>query len=194
MRIACPHCGKRLKVPDERAGGVGKCPQCSQRFRVPEPDPVPAPPGLEGIDWPDLNAGPPLSAAGARPSAPRDQDIAKIVRLPATFLLIGGIIGITGALLGVASGVIQIVANPDDNFLGRVGAASGFLLTLAASIYVVMGANSMLQLKNHSIAKVGAILALIPCIGPCCAIPTLPFGIWALVVLMRPEVKAAFRS
>ena len=37
---------------------------------------------------------------------------------------------------------------------------------------------------------VAAIIAMIPCHG--CCILGLPFGIWALVVLSAPEVKAAF--
>jgi hypothetical protein len=32
---------------------------------------------------------------------------------------------------------------------------------------------------------------MIPCTGPCCIV-SLPLGIWALVVLMSPDVKAAF--
>jgi predicted Zn finger-like uncharacterized protein len=35
------------------------------------------------------------------------------------------------------------------------------------------------------------ILAMIPCVN--CCILGLPFGIWGLVVLNKPEVKDAFR-
>ena len=38
-----------------------------------------------------------------------------------------------------------------------------------------------------------AIVAVIPCVAPCCLL-SLPFGIWALVVLGDSSVKAAFRS
>jgi hypothetical protein len=34
---------------------------------------------------------------------------------------------------------------------------------------------------------------MIPCISPCCLLG-LPIGIWALVVLLKPEVKAAFTA
>jgi hypothetical protein len=34
-------------------------------------------------------------------------------------------------------------------------------------------------------------MALIPCLGPC-YILGIPAGIWALVVLARPEVREAF--
>ena len=37
------------------------------------------------------------------------------------------------------------------------------------------------------------ILAMIPCISPCCLLG-LPVGIWSLVVLLDENVKASFRS
>ena len=36
-----------------------------------------------------------------------------------------------------------------------------------------------------------AVLALIPVTSVCC-VPGIPIGIWALVVLHQPEVRAAF--
>jgi hypothetical protein len=36
-----------------------------------------------------------------------------------------------------------------------------------------------------------AILAMIPCLSSCCIVG-LPLGIWALVVLSKPEVKSEF--
>ena len=42
-------------------------------------------------------------------------------------------------------------------------------------------------------ALVSAVLALLPCLSPCCVLG-LPFGIWALVTLNKPEVKEAFAA
>ena len=50
----------------------------------------------------------------------------------------------------------------------------------------------MKKLVNYRLAMVVSILALAPCISPCCLLG-LPFGIWALVVLNKPEVKSAFQ-
>jgi hypothetical protein len=36
------------------------------------------------------------------------------------------------------------------------------------------------------------ILVMIPCLSPCCILG-IPIGIWGLIVLMDPNVKAAFR-
>jgi hypothetical protein len=38
-----------------------------------------------------------------------------------------------------------------------------------------------------------SIIAIIPCFGPCCCLG-IPVGIWALVVINKPEVKSAFRG
>jgi hypothetical protein len=42
-------------------------------------------------------------------------------------------------------------------------------------------------------AMASSILALAPCVSPCCVVG-LPIGIWSLVVLSQPEVKSAFLS
>jgi hypothetical protein len=48
----------------------------------------------------------------------------------------------------------------------------------------------MLKLRNHGLALAGSILAMLP-VGVDFLI-SLPFGIWALVVLTKPEAKTAF--
>jgi len=64
------------------------------------------------------------------------------------------------------------------------------LLGLAISLLVGYGALQMLKLRSYGWSLAASILALIPCTSPCCVVG-LPIGIWALVVLSRPEVKAA---
>ncbi|HEY7328534.1 MAG TPA: MJ0042-type zinc finger domain-containing protein [Gemmataceae bacterium] len=56
---------------------------------------------------------------------------------------------------------------------------------------ILMGGLKMKRLENYGSVMTAAILALLPC-GNCCCIG-LPLGIWALVVLNRPEVKGSFR-
>lgn len=55
------------------------------------------------------------------------------------------------------------------------------------------GGLQMRKLESYKLCCAGAILACIPCCSPC-SIVGIPFGIWALVVLLDPQVKAAFRS
>lgn len=66
----------------------------------------------------------------------------------------------------------------------------GVLGLLCAAVIVFAGIK-MKSLQAHGLAMTGAVLAMIPCTGPCCFF-SLPLGIWALVVLMSPDVKAAF--
>ncbi|NTX15174.1 hypothetical protein HUA76_30700 [Myxococcus sp. CA056] len=54
------------------------------------------------------------------------------------------------------------------------------------------GALKMRQLQSRGLAMAGAIASLVPCCGTCGCL-ALPISIWALVVLAKPEVKAAFR-
>jgi len=66
------------------------------------------------------------------------------------------------------------------------------LLGIGLDILILMGGIKMKQLQNHGLAMAASILAILPCGNPCCCIG-LPIGIWALVVLNRPEVKDAFQ-
>ncbi len=58
------------------------------------------------------------------------------------------------------------------------------------SILVLVGAIRMKQLQNLGLARAACIVGLLPCNG--CCLLTLPFGIWGLVVLARPEVQRYF--
>jgi hypothetical protein len=66
------------------------------------------------------------------------------------------------------------------------------LLSLAVGGVIIFGGWKMKELKMYGLAMTASILALIPCISPCCCL-TLPAGIWSLVVLMNQDVKAAFQ-
>ena len=78
-----------------------------------------------------------------------------------------------------------------DMLTGTFGLLNG-VLGLLISAFVLYGASKMRKLENHTLSLVTSIVALIPCTSPCCCLG-LPIGIWALVVLNRPEVKAHFK-
>ncbi|MCP3138783.1 hypothetical protein [Pyxidicoccus xibeiensis] len=71
---------------------------------------------------------------------------------------------------------------------GRLAVSLPYLLINAL---VFFGALKMKSLKSYGLAMTAGILSLIPCCGPCLCLG-LPVGIWALVVLRKPEVRAAF--
>lgn len=58
-------------------------------------------------------------------------------------------------------------------------------------VLALIGAIKMKNLSGRGWAYSSAILSMTPCTSGCCLLG-LPFGIWALVVLANPDVKAAF--
>lgn len=62
-----------------------------------------------------------------------------------------------------------------------------------SSIAIAVGGAKMAFMESYSIARIGAVLACIPPISPFVGWG-IPFGIWALIVLSDPKVKAAFEA
>ena len=126
--------------------------------------------------------------------------------LPGIFLIVVGVLSILLALANLAVGLVQ---GPGSNpllqqyggsqagaesvgyYIGLIGACLAFL---TASGLVIVAGTKLRSLSNYNLAMAGTILAMIPCCTTwgCCLVGT-PVGIWALVVLMDPQVKAAFR-
>ena len=74
------------------------------------------------------------------------------------------------------------------------------LLDIAWAFAVFLGAQRMQKLRTYPFAMTASILAMIPlsgCVcGACAFVPwlvSIGFGIWALVILCKPEVKSAFQ-
>ena len=74
---------------------------------------------------------------------------------------------------------------------GGFGVVSSAIGLLIAGL-IIYASIEMRNLRNWGLAMAASILAMVPCISPCCIIG-LPMGIWSLVVLQRPDIKAAFR-
>jgi hypothetical protein len=75
-------------------------------------------------------------------------------------------------------------------FSGAIGVVSNIIAILVSGL-ILFGGIQMRKLDSYGLAMTASIVALIPCISPCCVVG-LPIGIWALVVLSKPEVKSAF--
>ncbi len=75
---------------------------------------------------------------------------------------------------------------------GPLGIAN-VLVELAISVLILAGAKKMKSLQSHQFSVAAASLAMVPCLTPCCGyLFGVAFGIWALVVLRRPDVKSHF--
>jgi Flp pilus assembly protein protease CpaA len=127
-------------------------------------------------------------------------DPAAQVSSPSVGLLVTGIIGGILSLLGlilnaIGTSVIPFVEDSlDERYMdlweGAAGIISSFIGIVVAA-FIIYAALKMKELSQYGLCMAASILAIIPCISPCCIIG-LPIGIWCLVVLTRPDVKAAF--
>jgi hypothetical protein len=129
---------------------------------------------------------------------------AQQVQAPAMGLIITGALGVVGALLSLVMNVLGTGASALPG-MGDMGGEAGAryvqmmsgglgivfaLLALGIYGFVIWGALQMRQARNWNMSVGAAIGAMLPC--SCCCIIGLPVGIWALIVLMKPEVKAGF--
>ena len=67
------------------------------------------------------------------------------------------------------------------------------LVTIAYSLMLVSGAFSMIRKGSYVWAVATSCLAMVPILGPCYFLG-IPVGIWALIVLRRPQVRESFRK
>lgn len=158
-------------------------------------------------DWRPLSEFPDLLPAGTKTSAPPPlsapafaaSDAAEKVNGPALALMIlAGLnlalsaVGLLMNLLG--SSMSMFNDGPQqawgNMFSGGLGVASSSLGILISGV-IFYGGLKMKRLENHGLAVAASVLAIIPCTSPCCFLG-IPVGIWALVVLSKPEVKSAF--
>ena len=69
------------------------------------------------------------------------------------------------------------------------------LLMMMANGFIIFGALKMKNAQGYPLALTAAILSTIPCcFNGCCCITSMPAGIFALVLLLKPEVKSSFTS
>lgn len=127
-------------------------------------------------------------------------DASRQVSGPATGLLVTGIIGAFFAALTLIASIVgmgivpfirdEIPARYAEFWEGSIGAASS-VVEIVVAAFIIFAALKMKEMRQWELSLAASIVAMIPCISPCCIIG-LPIGIWALVVLLRPEVKQAF--
>lgn len=61
------------------------------------------------------------------------------------------------------------------------------------NLLAVVGGFAMRRLESYGLSMAGAIVSIIPVFTGCCC-TGIVFGIWALVTLVRPDVKAGFAA
>ena len=123
------------------------------------------------------------------------------VRGPAISLIVVSLIGLLSILMTLLFNILFFIVYWNEGVQSAAPDTAIFIvsrmvwsvLILATNVVILVGAIKMLGLRNYDICRLGATLAVIPCIGPCYFLG-IPFGIWALIVLNRSEVQRAFQD
>jgi hypothetical protein len=138
-------------------------------------------------------------------------DVAKKrVQGPAIGLIVSGAIGVLIGLANVAQSVMggagqqaqlgKAVAELPPEFqhwgemIGKMTGPMGMVFVvigLLISVFTIFAGVQMQRLRNFWMPMTASILGILSCFSGCCCV-SLPIGIWAIVVLMKPEVKSAF--
>jgi hypothetical protein len=140
--------------------------------------------------------------------------------VPGTLLILVGIFNLLGALgsfLG-AAGFASLTAEQYEQMIKQqppenqknleqsgigpeqlrniyvYGFGIGGVVSLVISLVTIFGGIQMRSLHAYSLCVLAAILTALPCTsaGGCCLLGEI-VGIWALIVLLNGEVRAAFR-
>lgn len=172
---------------------------------------------LEGTtEWRPLSDFPEFMT-GAQPATPSAAPLpatasamlsgATAVSGPATGLIVTAILGFIAQLgslaahfAGLGMGMMEQAQHQSAAFppaltmmmSGTFAVVSGIIGVLVSGV-ILFGGLKMKKLESYPLAIAASILAAVPCLSPCCVIG-LPIGIWALVVLFKPEVKEAFNQ
>ena len=213
IEFRCSQCSRLLRTGDDTVGRMAQCPECGAQTLVPAPEPtIPpssTPPSESGFvpSRPGPTASPgdgayhATAGPGAGPGYSGNTSYAlQRVSAPGVCLIVIAVLSLVMGVLNILANILQIgIAAVGDMkevmpvmFMGPVVIFSGAIGIIVA-IVVLIGAIKMRRLETYWLAMTASILALIPCIAPCC-IFGLPFGIWALVVLSDPIVKMSFKS
>lgn len=214
--LNCPQCRRPLRVPDTLLDRLVQCPACRITFAVPSARATPAaeePPTVEPVDEGPSSA-PPEPVPGEAfwestsrspvPPAPVDERRARMLLLPpAICLLLVTFLGLLADL-----GMVVLWTTMPDQLeqqmnemskqlnLGPPGPAAMHRRLNAAfaaySVIILVANIQMLRLRMYGLAVVGCFLPMLNLGSNCCCLGV-PIGIWAFIVLMRPDVRAAFR-
>ena len=150
--------------------------------------------------YPELMGGAPHIGGAPQPMAVNPAAVQSMVNGPAIFMIVLAAISIPFGLLGLAlnlfaSSVGSIFKDIPPEIAeqlfrdGAVGLAQN-AVSLIANIIILIGAIKMRKCQSYGLAMTASILCILCDWGCCCL--GLGAGIWSIVVLSKPEVKAAF--
>jgi hypothetical protein len=123
--------------------------------------------------------------------SPREDARRRLI-VPAVAFLVIGVLGILGALAGTVAVVVEVVTRNSPRLPGLV--IFLWLLLTGACLFalVLAGGVCMMRLRRRGLALTASyIVTGLSLAGPY-GILFYPFGIWALILLYRPDVREEF--
>ena len=146
---------------------------------------------------------PPGASSPSSTSALPSAQAAQMVSGPAIGLIVTAALGALAQLGSIGMNVFGMSMShnmgqqqPDAAWVNLLSGGMGIFFSIIGiimSVVIFLGAMKMKKLESYNFALTATIIAMVPCLSPCCLLG-LPIGIWALVILMKPEVKGAFQS
>lgn len=204
VTVQCPTCGERLELDDRHLGREVECGACRAEFIArAETTTRPARPRY---DDPDEDFDDSEDDRPRRPRTRRERDADDLADgaarvKPAAVALVA--VSVLGLLYRIADTAFIAVNGPPalpppfgpppggpapPGFFIGMYLGIGAVLTL--TVVALAGATQMLRLRSYTLAVTAAVVSIVPCTG--CCLLSMPVGIWALVVLLNPQVKRAF--
>ena len=152
---------------------------------------LPPPPGSQ----PAFPTMPTTAAYGSAADQVNGPGIAMIILGAINMVVALGFM--TMALLNLGFSSFSTNNEAEKMFKGMGSMGLGFdlmllSLSLIVGVLILFGGVKMRRLQSYGLCMTASILAMIPCLS-CCFLIGIPIGIWALVVLSKPEVKNLFR-
>jgi predicted Zn finger-like uncharacterized protein len=206
--ISCPSCRNSVRVPDSLLGQSVRCPSCKAYFTAPMRD-------AEGrIGKAKLLSEPPTVESAREPVDWERQPVknARTLFVPGIILLLIGIVG----PLAIGRGAYLAISDPEQvknqafqtqeefhkqlkiefhekeakEFAGWAPAI--IVVAFVVSVLPLFGGISMLTTRFYPVAILGSLAAMIDLVFCMCLIGA-PVGIYCLIKLFDPEIRALFR-
>jgi hypothetical protein len=133
------------------------------------------------------------------------RDPLKILNAPAIGLLVVGCMNGVAGLITLVSGILRLVGItgkevlPTDRaeaagfYFGTIATYAVALISMLLAPVIIYAAYQMLNGQKLALARIASVLAMLP-LTSCCCVLGIPFGIWSLVSLSRPEIKELIRQ
>jgi predicted Zn finger-like uncharacterized protein len=218
----CPSCNAKVRVPEHMLGKKVRCPKCQSTFTagaeepeepaesegvVTEPTPsrrrraVPVEEPDEKESAPDEDEDRPRKRRRPRGRGRGFDEAAAAVTAPAICMMVFGGLNIAVLLLDLAGRFLNfglVAAGPggpappaEDYAVGVVLGAIGDVVGIALAAFLIYGGVKLKQLNNYGLVMGASICTFLPCFWLCCFLG-IPLGIWTLITINKPEIKAAF--